>query len=379
MDRACGGGEVVIGWVVAADVVDPTVPAVVSDARDAMLTQLQRQLPAHVWRMPITERRVFPPFGALDVMPLMELGSLEKSHHGWDYAIVVVPNELNPRHRAYTMAVPSSALEVAVLSTSRLQVTDTAAALAALALHTWGHLAGLGHSDAGPMRPPESPETLRVEPFPDEQVVALSQRLAEVADARLEEQDRRWSLVRFWLRVLMTDPRATVRAVSAYRPWLMPLYLGRLTAASAVSTVFLLLTADAWQAGVALSAPLVHGTSVVAVVAATFFIFVGQNIGQVGRGLRRTEQAVRSRIVMFLTLLVGLSALWLVLLAVARTATLLVPESVAADWTGRDPGTIPTGRYAAFVSTMGVVAAALGGNLEEEDELKAELLFDEET
>ncbi len=31
------------------------------------------------------------------------------------------------------------------------------------------------------------------------------------------------------------------------------------------------------------------------------------------------------------------------------------------------------------VATLGVIAAALGGNLEDEDEIKAELLFDAET
>jgi len=35
-------------------------------------------------------------------------------------------------------------------------------------------------------------------------------------------------------------------------------------------------------------------------------------------------------------------------------------------------------RYAAFLAIIGVVGAALGGNLEEESEIKAELFFDEE-
>ena len=40
---------------------------------------------------------------------------------------------------------------------------------------------------------------------------------------------------------------------------------------------------------------------------------------------------------------------------------------------------LPVAGYAAFMATLGVIAAALGGNLEEEGEIKAELLFDEET
>lgn len=372
--------EVVVGWVVASEVTDSAVAHAIDAARKETLSLLESQFPDYGWRMPLVERRVFPPLGALDVMPLLELGVLEKTHQGWDYALVVVPNELSPRHRAYTMAVPSSALEVGALSTARLHAgPGRVDELVALAVHVWGHLAGLGHRESGPMRPPNDAADLTPERFSPDEAGRLRRRLAEVADVRLEDQDRRWSAIRFYWRAFVDDPRAVVQDVAAYKPWLMPLYLGRLTAAAAVSTVFLLLTSDAWQVGVAIPAAAVWASTVLAVLVSTVFVFLGQNVGHVGRDAGWSEQTVRSRIVMFSTLLVGMTSLWLVLLVIALAATALVPSSVAADWTGLTQGQIPLARYSAFVATIGVLAASLGGNLEEEAELKAELLFDEET
>jgi len=56
-----------------------------------------------------------------------------------------------------------------------------------------------------------------------------------------------------------------------------------------------------------------------------------------------------------------------------------LPLDVFARWAGVPPGRLSIPGYAAFMATIGVLAAALGGNLEEEAEIKAQLLFDEET
>src|SRR3712207_4414883 len=90
-----------------------------------------------------------------------------------------------------SLGVPSSALEVAVMSSARLgspqQISER---LAALALHLLGHLWGLDHAEDGPMRPPEDEQALRLMLFPEQQRVALASRFAEAADVRLEEQVR---------------------------------------------------------------------------------------------------------------------------------------------------------------------------------------------
>ncbi len=369
-----------VGWVLGSDVRDPALLAAYAAARDRLLGVLEEQLPGFRWEMPWVERRLNPPRGALETLPLLELGAEEKLHRHWDYALVVVPNELIPRKRVATVGVPSSALETAVLSSARLgSAEELVERMVALALHLLGHLFGLEHAETGPMRPFEEPEEMAVEPFPAWQLERVRRQLAESTDARLEEQGRRWGRVMFYWRAFWTDPRGIVRDIVGYRPWRMPLALGRLTAAAAVSLVYMLLAADSWEVGVALDRRWLMAGPVASVLLATLAVFWGQNIAQVGREHGWREQLARTHIVLFGTLLLGLGSLWVVLFLVSWGVAVLFPREVFAAWAHVSPGRLPVAAYAAFMATLGVIAAALGGNLEEEGEIKAELLFDEET
>ncbi len=372
--------RLVVGWVLGADLRDTALLAAYEAARERLLGVLEDQLPGFRWEMPWVERRLHPPRGALAALPLLELGAEEKLHRHWDYALVVVPNELLPRKRVATVGVPSSALETAVLSSARLgsgeELVDR---MVALALHLLGHLFGLDHADSGPMRPFEEPEEMAVEPYPATQLEAVRRQLAESTDARLEEQGRRWGRVAFYWRAFWADPRGIVRDILGSRPWRMPLALGRLTAAAAVSLVYMLLAADSWEVGVALGRRWLVGGPAAAVLLATVAVFWGQNIAQVGREHGWREQLARTHIVLFGTLLLGLASLWVVLFLVSWGTAAVFPEEVFAGWARVPPDELPVEGYAAFMATLGVIAAALGGNLEDEDEIKAELLFDEET
>ncbi len=369
-----------VGWILAADVVDATILRAYYQARDIVLRILQDQFPEFSWEMPFVERRVYMPLGALDPLPLAELGAEEKIYRHWDYAIVLVPNELNPRHRIFTLALPSSALEVAVVSSARLGHDEGAAErLAALVLHELGHLWGLDHAPEGPMVPPAVPEQLQVTLFPREQQEAIIAHLRPIADARLEEQQPRWNIFLFYIRTFFLNPREILLSIWGYTPWRMPLYLGRLTAAAAISTIFLLLTAEAWEVGSHLPGNTFFFAPLGAILLATLALFFGQNMGQVTREIALREQAARTRIVLFGTLLLGMSAVWGVIYVISLLIAFLLPRSVLAQWAGINLDTLAVLRYANFMATVGVLAAALGGNLEEEGDIKAEVLFDEET
>ncbi len=373
--------RLVVGWVLAADVGDRALVDAFREARDRLRGLLSSWFPEFAWEMPFLERRVHPPTGALDPLELLELGAEEKLARHWDYVLVLVPNELVPRHRIAAVGVPSSALEAAVLSTARLG--NGAAALpgriAGLALHLLGHLFGLSHADRGPMRPFEDPAEASLDPFPPEQRETAAANLREVTDARLEEQRARWAALTFYWKAFWSDPRGILRDILGARPWNMPLYLGRLTAAAAVSLVYLLLTAESWEVGAHLGRAWLLAAPAVTILVATAFLFWGQNLAQVGREHGWREQLARTRIVLFGTLVLGLASLWLVLFAVSWAVAAALPREVFARWAGLPPDRLSIPGYAGFMATLGVLAAALGGNLEEEGEIKAELLFDEET
>ncbi|RME10136.1 MAG: hypothetical protein D6802_10150 [Ardenticatenia bacterium] len=368
-----------IGWVLASDVRDPQLLSAYEAARHRLQAMLADQFPQFEWQIHFWERRTFPPRGALPPLDLLEIGVQEKLYHGWDYAIVLVPNDLHPRHRPFVIGVPSSALEVAVLSTARLGDSSLLAErIVGLALHLLGHIWGLDHGD-GPMRPPEDPLAIVPAPFTNEQWAAILNRLKETADTRLEEERVRWGRLAFYWRTLRANPTSLLADILGYAPWRFPFRMGRLTAAAAVSTVFLVLTAEAWEVGVNLSLWVESIATFGAILIAALFIFLGQNVSDVARETGWREQIVRTQFVLFTILLIGMLFLWAVLFLLMWGILLLLPRDVISGWASRPLDWLLLMRYAAFMATLGVLAGALGGNLEEEDELKAELYYDEET
>lgn len=371
---------ITVGWVLAADERDAQTLAAYERARELLCEFLAGQFPRLRWEMPLVERRRFPPQGSLDPLPLLEMGVQEKLDRVWDFALVVVPNELTGREMSFTAGVPSSALEVAALSSARLTREDeTAVGIARLASHLLGHLWGLEHAEEGPMRLPHAGEPAALVPFTADQRSAVEQRLAEAADARLEEERRDWSWLSFHWQTLRSDPRGIVTDVLGYAPWRLPLRAGRLTAAAAVTLIFLLLGAESWEVGTNLPGWALAIAAVVCTLIATVFVYLGQNLSQVCRGASRREQLTRTRIVLFATLLIGMTSTWVLLFVLSVLAILAVPEPVTAGWLGGSPSSSALYGHGAFVATLGILAAALGGNLEEQDVLKSSLLYDEET
>ncbi len=370
--------KLVVGWIIAADLRDAALLAAYDLAVDLLKEQLETQFPLFDWQMPRVERRSFAPRGALEPLSLLEIGAEEKLYRRWDFALVLVPNELQPRRRISTLGVPSSALEVAVLSSARLGSKEMLPErLAALAQHLLGHLLTLETRDEGPMRAPEV-ETLRLEPFPEDQAEEIIDLLQDVTDARLEETRRSWNTPSFYLRAFSSDWWGILKSIVGYRPWRIPLYLGRLTAAVAVSLLLLLLTAESWEAGTHIPTHLLIIATFVSISLATLFIFFGQRLDQVGRGRGWSEQLARSRIVLFGTLLSGMISLWIIMFLLVLIASYFLPAEVVSGWSGFELRELPRLHYVTFMASLGILAAALGGNLEEEDAIKAELFVDEE-
>lgn len=87
-----------LGWVLAADERDHDVLHAYDLAHQRLVAVLQEQFSQFRWVLQTATHRTFVPQGALDPLPLLELGLQEKTYNGWDYALVVVPNEPHPPH-----------------------------------------------------------------------------------------------------------------------------------------------------------------------------------------------------------------------------------------------------------------------------------------
>lgn len=369
-----------IGWILAVDERNRERLRAYEKAADTLLAYLVKQFPQFSWQMPFIRRGFYGPHGALDPLPLLETGVHEKTNLVWDYALIVVPNELRPLERIFTIGIPSSALEVAVLSSARLDFSNRfSEQLAALAAHLLGHMWGLEHHEHGPMFPPENCETLALIEFPQKQRLIIIDRLEEVADKRLEEQQNRWSWFSFYWHTFWADPQSIFIDIIGYKPWWLPVRMGRLTAAAMATIIVLLMAAESWEVGTNMTTlKLVIGSSV-SILIATILLFFGQNLNKIAREVGWREQLTRTRLVLFTTLLLGMISVWGVLFVISFLAVILVPETVAAKWLSAPLETAALVRQAAFMATLGALAAALGGNLEDEDKLKAKLFYDEET
>ncbi len=369
-----------VGWIFLSDVSDARLLEKFTEAVEKVRSLVKTDFPGFRWEMPFSKRRRYAPHGALDPLELLEVGLLEKTKNGWDYVIVLVSNELQPRYRISTIGVPSSALEVAVLSSSELDENDGLdEKIAALALHLLGHLWGLSHSEEGPMVPPENYKILSLSSFPDYQKEVIEQRLSEASDARLEEQRKKWGGVSFYWSTFWTDPKSILKDVMDYSPWRLPLKMAKMTAATAVSMIFILMGAESWELGVHFSPWLLFFGTVLAVVGATIFIFAGQNLGQLSREIGYKEQLARTRIVIFTTLLYGMFFLWVLFMIFVIVVGFVFPRDILNGWLGSQLTFRDLLRFASFSGILGLLAGAVGGNLEEEDEIKADLFYDEET
>lgn len=372
-----------VGWLLATDMKQTAVSQLEQIGCELLKETLERQFPRFRWRVDFVDRRRYPPKGALDPLQLLEFGVQEKINRHWDYVLVVVPNELQGRKRAHTIGVPSSALETAVLSTAYLEKNlpnRFSEQVVILSLHLLGHLWGIEHSDEGPMVPPETPKHLQMSDFPQWQRDIIVDRLEEVADQRLEEQTQRWNVVSFYWRAFWADAKSILIDIVGYAPWLLPFRMARLTAATAVSLLILLLTAEAWEMGVTFTFERLIPGTILAIFIATAFLFSGKNLGQISRDVGWREQLTRTRIVVAGTVLLGMISLWLVLLIFSYLVGWVLPHEVLGRWVQSDEiSRLMLLRHAGFMAMLGVLAGALGGNLEEEESLKARLFFDEET
>jgi hypothetical protein len=148
-----------IGWVLDARLDDLDRRAVL-EAVEAFDRLLASHLPGFDWRS-ATRTRELVQAAREEPVVLLEAGALELALDHWDFAFVVTGSDLVSHYRPSTVAVPSRALGVTVLSTFHLDPRVRSAEASAeersrlitrrvtcLAMCSLGHLLGLPRSRA---------------------------------------------------------------------------------------------------------------------------------------------------------------------------------------------------------------------------------------
>ncbi len=346
--------------------------------------EFQRDFPDFTWKFRIIQRHDFPQTIPRDPLELLEFGSDIKIEYGFDFLLVFTALPLLARFDQAISGVPSNMLETGVITISRLlEIEDeheARTAILALSRHVLGHLWGLDHNDQSVMRPRQFWTGEEPTDWSEEEKSEITQYLKDIADPRLEETTlaphTAW---KFYLQVLLREGWQIAGDILFSRSWLMMAHLGRFTTATAVSITFLFLSAEAWEMGAAIQSGWLDMVLAGVLLASTFSLYFGQNLHAVGRSDRMMEQAARSRIVLLGTLLVGMVSFWINLFIISLGIIYILPDTVLAGWAGLAGKPLPMVHFAKLMATFGIVASALGGNLEEEHDLKAVLIYSEET
>lgn len=400
------GALIELGWVLMGHFPPPDRTAV-EQARERVLATLSQALPSFEWRMPVVERETaHGPTPQVEIVDLLDQGVIERQAKRWDFALVITAAELQSFYKPFALGAPSRSLFVAVASTVRIdprasgrgargrggpeddRIEAMTVRLHALALHLFGHLAELGHS--------EDPESFmydltavsdldHMRRYSAGAIEALEDELEDVADVRLEEE--RWafrsSRVGFFLRVLRHNRGDIVDAVRRARPWQFPLRFSRLTAAAFSALLILMITAEAWDLGMSQRPWLMVVLSLATLAGTSVYLVRRQGLLVRRQVARLTELTVVSNVSTVISVVFGMAATYamLFLSTLVLGRTLYRPRLVAA-WAESITEGVGWQHYlvlAAFVASLGLLIGALGASFEGQSYFRHVAWVDEET
>lgn len=172
--------------------------------------------------------------------------------------------------------------------------------------------------------------------------------------------------------VVSGNLRLLLGMIRTNRPWRVALRLSRALVAALAAGIFALVTSDIWRLSDALGAPRLGLVGLAAVVAVVSTIVVGADLWErAPAGSSGRDQVVLFNVVTVATVLLGVIALYLALLAVTLLAVLLlVPGAFLAEALGHPVDAVDEVQLAWLVSSIATVGGALGAGLESDEAVR---------
>lgn len=389
-----------IGWIICGTFDDADRKAV-RQARAAVLNRLNHLFSEYSWRMPLIRRTELAGSHRVEPVMLLEHGVTERDQHQLDFGLMMTPSDLRSHYKPFALAVVSRALDLAVISTARIDPVADAEQLSAaervermagrvevLILHSLGHLCGLSHCDdpENIMRDVNTVAELdRMSVFNDEQLTALRESLKQIADIRLEEQADAApsSTAVFYVRGAWLNRHEILDAVFQARPWQFPWRLSRFTTAATSAAMLLVMTAETWDMAVTRSTVTAVTLLLMALLTTTIFVLTRQQLLVHRHAGRRSEQTVITNLSTVAIVGIGMSTLIVFLLTAVWLLTLTVfgPRLGAAWAVSLDEPFrgIHFLRLSLVIASLASVIGALGASFEEHHHFRHITFVDEET
>lgn len=373
----------------------------VAATRDQMRRWLQERFPEFQWRLTLIRREEVPLNIRQEPSAMLRDGSFLRDAEGWDFALLFTSADLISRYKPYALSVTSSSLDLAIISTNRIDPhasdadVDDETRLAALitrlttlCLRSIGHLNGLSDADAEDnlMCEPKSPQALaQMVELDSEQLEDMKRNLAKIADLRLEETHRAAEIspVRFYVQSAWINRHEIADAIIHAHPWEFPVRLLRLSAAALSTMVILMITAETWHLASIQPIPKLSTLLVLALIITTTFVAIRQRLFVQRVAFQISEQTVITNLAAAMIVLTGMTTTALVLMLVSLTISVLFySHDLIAAWISAEQDAVGWWNYLQtnmLVTTLGLLIGALGASFEEQHHFRHIVFVDEET
>ena len=369
--------------------------AVVRRAADAFEAEVAEAAGASVDLLEFRGPHLVPADGAYRPLDFLRIGITEKLDRGVQFLLIVTEVDLSSRSVAPAVALPSRLTNVAVLSTKRLDPSfrgeepdegSTAAALAALLRHCFGHLLNLPHHP-GPgnvmfpfARPGDLPAMTELT---DAQRARMRRNLPREAHERSSPRGAgRLGRCAFALKMLLANAPGVLGAAARANPVRL---LARLpTMATTALSVLLVLffSPEPWDVGSTVELYQLALFSLFAVAGATLVLYRSFAFGGVsGRGRALAESTVVTAAATLLSVGLTMALLFALFAGLAWLgAATVFPEQLMRTWPTVDPAvrTVDHIKLSLFVAAIAVLAGSLGGRADSRDLVRGVLFVDEE-
>ena len=395
---------------------EPALDKALRRGRALFARNMREAFPEIEWRVPLVTAPDPSSNGTAtaEAVTLLDAALQEREGRRWDFALAFYAGELRGYDRPAPLGAPSAAIGCATAGGQRLwepcddpgdkecrrrSVELASGRAAALAAHLLGHLAGLGHAadPADYLYPPHAVADLdRMTGFAPETLDDLRRELLDVADPRLEEEEpngvNRFGAARFAARAAWRHRDDVRRIVKRIRPWTIPRRLGGLVTAAASTLVVLMMTAEAWEAGMSQPAWRVVLLAAASLTTASAYLVVKQRLlihrprgGRVHPGrpaARHSEQRSVGNVAVVLAVSLGMLLTYAALFAVSLAAAVaFYPAALVESWAGTVARPLGWEHYLCLcgtVAALGLTIGALGAGFEPRGYVRHVAYVDEE-
>lgn len=389
--------EIEVGLVLAGSL-DAVDREAVDLARRHAGRELQNRFPEFTWRLHLVQREEMTTGRREEPVAFFQQGQTERDLHKWDFVLVMTSADLIGHDKPFALAAVSRTLDLAVISTARVdpRAVDASVAresrirmlahrIAVIVLRCLGHLNGLDHHphrdnlmwDADDVEELDPTGTLTAA-----QIERMRKNLLAIADARLEEVAAPRSLVLFLMRAAWCQRREILAGVVQAAPWEFPIRLSRLTTAAVSASLILLMTAEVWDMSMNQSLTSAAGLMLTVITVMTAYVVIRQQLLVRRQDRLMTEQIAVSNITATVTVLCGMVTTMLALFAASLIVSrLLFPQQLVRNWAATLDGPAGFTHYlllCGVVTALSVSIGAFGAVFENQSYFRHVIFVDEE-